>query len=101
MPQALSSSTARLGSGARATLELVAAAMAGDGHRAPAEQDGRPSRRPMELTLRRLPAIVAVLLLAVVILAVIGVLVVLSLVVRVLAAGVAALGPRPHLVALR
>jgi hypothetical protein len=86
MPQALNSSTARLGSGARATLELV---------------DGTPARRPMELTLRRLPAIIAVLLLAAVILTVIGVLVVLSLVVRVLAAGVAALGPRPHLVALR
>lgn len=101
MSPALSTSTARLGSGARATLELVAAALAGDGHTQAAGTDGSARRRTMEVTLRRVPAIVVVLLLASLVLAVIGALAVLSLVVRASAAGIAALSPRQRLVAIR
>jgi uncharacterized membrane protein len=100
MSQALRSSTARLGSGARATLELVAAAMAGDGHPETIGEDGTPRRRPVELVLRRLPALVAVLLLAAVVLTVIGVLMVLTVAVRLASAAVSASGPRQRLVAI-
>ena len=100
MSQALRTSTARLGSGARATLELVAAAMAGEGHLEAPGADGTPPRRPAELALRRLPALLAVLLLAAVVLAVIGVLMVLTLAVRLVSSAVSALGPRPRLVTI-
>ncbi|WP_133060028.1 hypothetical protein [Plantibacter elymi (nom. nud.)] len=100
MSQALRTSTARLGSGARATLELVAAAMAGEGHLEAPEGDGTPRRRPVELALRRLPALLAVLLLAAVVLTVIGVLMVLTLAVRLVSSAVSALGPRQRLVAI-
>ncbi|TKJ95465.1 hypothetical protein PlfCFBP13513_16635 [Plantibacter flavus] len=99
MSQALRTSTARLGSGARATLELVAAAMAGEGHLDAPGADGI-RRRPVELALRRLPALVAVLLLAAVVLTVIGVLMVLTLAVRLVSSAVSALGPRQRLVAI-
>jgi uncharacterized membrane protein len=100
MSQALRTSTARLGTGARATLELVAAAMAGEGHLETPEADGTPRRRPVELVLRRFPALVAVLLLAAVVLTVIGVLMVLTLAVRLASSAVSALGPRQRLVAI-
>ncbi|AQX81232.1 hypothetical protein BWO91_15785 [Plantibacter flavus] len=100
MSQALRTSTARLGSGARATLELVAAAMAGEGHLEAPGADGTPRRRPVELVLRRLPALLAVLLLAAVVLTVIGVLMVLTLAVRLVVSAVSALGPRQRLVVI-
>lgn len=101
LPQARSTSTARLASGARATLELVGAAMAGEGHLDAAERQGAPRSRPIEISLRRLPAILVVLLLAGVVLAGIAVLSVLAMVVRAVAAASAALAARHTLIALR
>ncbi|HXH35568.1 MAG TPA: hypothetical protein VNJ54_14380 [Plantibacter sp.] len=101
MPQALSTSTARLESSARATLELVAAAMAGEGHLDAAERSTGSRHRAAEVRLRRLPAIIVVLLLSAVVLVGIGVAFVFAVVTRLLATAVSALSSRQHLVALR
>lgn len=94
MSQALSASIARLGAGARAILELVAGAMSGTGHLEAAARRGDTSPRTVELSLRRLPAVIAVLLLATVVLAGIAAVFVVALALQLLAAGIAALVPR-------
>lgn len=100
-PQALSSATARLGSGVRATLELADAAMAGEGHLDAAERQGASRSRPIEISLRRLPAIIIVLLLVVVVLAGMTALFLVSILAHAVGAAVAAVTSRQSLVALR
>ncbi|MGK9147479.1 hypothetical protein KXS11_07635 [Plantibacter flavus] len=100
MSQALTTSTARLGAGARAVLELVAGAMSGTGHLEAAARRGDTSSWTVELRLRRLPAVVAVLLLATIVLAGIAAAFVVALTVQLLAVVASALVPRRAVVAL-
>lgn len=75
--------------------------MAGDGHLDAAEGTGAPRSRPVEMRLRRLPAIIAVFLLAAVVLVGIGVALLLVVVAHAVAVAVGALNSRSAVVALR
>ncbi|ROR82818.1 hypothetical protein SAMN06295974_2916 [Plantibacter flavus] len=100
-PHPGSTLTQRLSSGARATLELMAAALAGEGHRDAAERSGAGRGRPVEVSVRRLPAVVVVLLLGLIVLTAIGTLFVIAAIGTGVAAVLGAVDQRRQHLAIR